>query len=88
MARYNFLAVPVVDDQNVLMGIVTVDDIIDVIQEEAQEDILKMVGAGADLEAIRPLYREVDSASSLGRTNGHRRCFGGSIGCWTLCTRR
>ena len=56
VARYNFLAVPVVDEQNVLMGIVTVDDIIDVIQEEAQEDMLKLVGAGGDLEASRPFF--------------------------------
>lgn len=53
VARYNFLAIPVVDESNTLMGIVTVDDIIDVIQEEAQEDMLRMAGAGADLEATR-----------------------------------
>jgi len=43
-ARYDLLAVPVVDDQNRLVGIVTVDDIIDVVQEEAAEDLLKMAG--------------------------------------------
>ena len=53
VARYNFLAIPVVDEGNTLMGIVTVDDIIDVIQEEAQEDMLRMAGAGDDLEATR-----------------------------------
>ncbi len=45
VARYNLLAVPVVDDYNKLIGIVTVDDVIDVLREEATEDILKMVGA-------------------------------------------
>jgi len=44
-ARYDLLAVPVVDDQNRLAGIVTVDDIIDVVKEEAAEDLLKMVGS-------------------------------------------
>ena len=44
-ARYNLLAVPVVDNANHLVGIVTIDDVIDVIREEATEDILKMVGA-------------------------------------------
>lgn len=44
-ARYNLLAVPVVDDANKLVGIVTIDDVIDVIREEATEDILKMAGA-------------------------------------------
>ena len=42
--RYDLLAVPVVDDQNHLAGIVTVDDIIDVVKEEANEDLLKMAG--------------------------------------------
>ena len=44
--RYDLLAVPVVDDANKLLGIVTVDDVIDVIRQEATEDILKMVGTG------------------------------------------
>lgn len=44
-ARYNLLAIPVVDDTNKLCGIVTIDDVIDVIREEATEDILKMAGA-------------------------------------------
>lgn len=42
--RYDFLAIPVVDDKNHLMGIITVDDVIDVLREEATEDIMKMVG--------------------------------------------
>ena len=40
--RYDFLAIPVVDGENRLVGIVTVDDAIDVIQEETTEDIAKM----------------------------------------------
>jgi magnesium transporter len=44
-ARYNLLAIPVVDDKSHLLGIVTIDDVIDVIREEATEDILKMAGA-------------------------------------------
>ncbi len=44
-SRYNLLAVPVVDESNRLVGIVTIDDVIDVIKEEATEDILKMAGA-------------------------------------------
>jgi magnesium transporter len=48
VARYDILAVPVVDDTNQLVGIVTVDDVIDIIREEATEDILKMAGVGGD----------------------------------------
>ncbi|MBQ6846752.1 MAG: magnesium transporter [Oscillospiraceae bacterium] len=42
LAKYDFLALPVVDRENRLVGIVTVDDAIDVIREEATEDIEKM----------------------------------------------
>lgn len=45
VSRYNYLAIPVVDDANKLMGVITVDDVIDVIQEEAAEDMLLMAGA-------------------------------------------
>ena len=40
--KYNFLALPVVDMENRLVGIITVDDAIDVLQEENTEDIHKM----------------------------------------------
>lgn len=40
--KYNFLALPVVDKENRIVGIVTVDDAIDVLEEEATEDIQKM----------------------------------------------
>ncbi len=42
LSKYDFLALPVVDAEERLVGIVTVDDAIDVIQEEATEDIEKM----------------------------------------------
>jgi magnesium transporter len=59
VGRYNYLAVPVVDESNVLIGIVTIDDVIDVIREEATEDILKLAGAGEDLEEVRSIRRRV-----------------------------
>ena len=54
VARYNLLALPVVDHEKFLLGIITVDDVIDVIREEATEDMLKMAGApeeGASLQS-------------------------------------
>ncbi|MFZ5877710.1 MAG: magnesium transporter [Nitrospirota bacterium] len=45
VAKYNILAIPVVDKDHVLVGIITVDDVVDVIREEATEDILKLAGA-------------------------------------------
>jgi magnesium transporter len=44
VSRYDLLAVPVVDNTNRLLGVVTVDDVIDVMREEATEDILKLAG--------------------------------------------
>ena len=41
-SKYDFLALPVIDKEGCLVGIVTVDDAVDVIQEEATEDIQKM----------------------------------------------
>ena len=52
VAQYNFLAVPVVDSESHLLGIVTVDDVVDVIREEATEDFLQMAGAGKDREIL------------------------------------
>ncbi|MFO7817195.1 MAG: magnesium transporter [Thermodesulfobacteriota bacterium] len=48
IGRYDLLALPVVDLEQRLLGIVTVDDVIDIIQEEASEDLQTMVGAGSD----------------------------------------
>ena len=48
VAAYNLLAIPVVDEENKLVGMVTVDDVIDVIKDEATEDILRLAGVAAD----------------------------------------
>ena len=47
-SRYDFLAIPVTDETNRLVGIITVDDVIDIVQEEAEEDFFKMVGTSDD----------------------------------------
>jgi len=52
VAQYNYLAVPVLDADDQLLGIVTVDDVVDVIREEATEDFLQMAGAGKDGEIL------------------------------------
>jgi magnesium transporter len=46
MARYDFIAMPVVDDQNRLVGIITHDDVLDVLREEATEDAHRMGAVG------------------------------------------
>lgn len=52
VARYNYLAVPVVDLEGHLLGIVNVDEVVDVIREEATEDFLRMAGVGKDREIL------------------------------------
>ncbi|MEL3973808.1 magnesium transporter [Rossellomorea oryzaecorticis] len=51
MKDYDFLALPVVDFQHHLLGIITVDDIMDVMEEEASDDYSKLAGI-ADLDSI------------------------------------
>lgn len=48
--KYDFLAIPVVDSEKRLVGVVTVDDVLDVIEEEASEDIYKMAGSSVEEE--------------------------------------
>ncbi len=48
VASYNLLAIPVVDDESKLVGMITVDDVIDVIKDEATEDIYRMAGVSSD----------------------------------------
>ncbi len=55
--HYNFMAVPVVDENGQMVGRITADDVIDVIEEEATEDIYKMAGTHHD---------EIESTSVFG----------------------
>ncbi|MEJ2285357.1 MAG: magnesium transporter [Desulfobacterales bacterium] len=57
VARYDILAVPVVDGSNRLVGIVTVDDVIDILRKEATEDILKMAGAGEEFVETKSIFK-------------------------------
>jgi magnesium transporter len=54
MRQSRFLALPVVDAQSHLLGLITLDDVVDVIQEEATEDIQRMAGAGAEERLTSP----------------------------------
>jgi magnesium transporter len=80
VAKYGFLAVPVVDDTNKLVGVVTVDDVIDVLHDEATEDILKMAGAGRELAESRSL-----GANILIRFPWLlASCLGGLLAAWVM----
>jgi len=57
VAKYDILAVPVVDENSQLVGIVTVDDVIDIFRREATEDILKMAGVGEEFIETKSVMR-------------------------------
>lgn len=57
VARYNLLAIPVINSIGQLVGIVTIDDVVDVIREENTEDMLKMAGTGAVDITSRSIFR-------------------------------
>src|SRR5205823_3222632 len=54
VASYNLLAIPVVDEENKLVGVITVDDVIDVIKDEATEDIYRLAGVASDERVFTP----------------------------------
>src|SRR5215471_2830672 len=55
VASYNILAIPVVDEENKLVGVITVDDVIDVIKDEATEDIYRLAGVSVDERVFTPM---------------------------------
>lgn len=63
MSKYDLLAVPVVDETGKLLGIVTVDDALDVLEEESAEDLALATGADRALDTT-------DAWGWLGRTSG------------------
>jgi magnesium transporter len=54
MQRYDLIAIPVVDREDRLVGIITIDDVVDILEEEATEDIQKLAGVSGDEEALSP----------------------------------
>jgi magnesium transporter len=59
IARYNLLAIPVVNDKDRLLGIVTIDDVIDVMREEATKDIYQLAGLDKEDRVFISPFRSV-----------------------------
>lgn len=57
MKKYDLVAIPVVDENKIMLGRITIDDIVDVIQEEADEDIQKMAGLSEEQESTDSIFR-------------------------------
>lgn len=64
--KHNLLALPVVDENNVMKGIITVDDVVDVLKEEATEDIHKLGG----MEALGEPYMDISLVSMIKKRAG------------------
>jgi len=59
VARYNLLALPVTDEDDHMLGVITVDDVIDVIREEATEDIYRLAGLHEEEHIYSPVLLSV-----------------------------
>ena len=66
ISKYNLLAVPVVDDSHHVLGIVTVDDVIDTLVRETTEDVQKFGG----MEALDEPYTEIGFRAMIGKRAG------------------
>ena len=59
LSRYGFLALPVVDEVGRLVGVITADDLIEVAEDEATEDMYRMVGITGEERVFSPLRQSV-----------------------------
>ena len=86
--RYNLVAAPVVDDGERLVGVLTFDDIVDVIEEEAEEDISALGGVSRDEELADSVWTIAQAAASTGcwsispPRSWRRRCWACSRARW------
>lgn len=59
VGQYNLVAVPITDEENRLVGMVTVDDVVDVIREEATEDLYSLAGVDTEERVGTPALRSI-----------------------------
>ena len=71
--KHHYLAMPVVDERGRLIGLITHDDVMDVMQEEATEDVQKMFGAGAEERLSSPVAIQFSKARRLAGSESRDR---------------
>lgn len=59
VSQYNFLAIPVIIESGELVGVITVDDVVDVVREEASQDLYHLAGLSEEDRAITPLFTKI-----------------------------
>lgn len=59
VSQYKLLAVPVVDDAHHLLGVITVDDVIDIVQEEATDEMYRLAGLSVEDRIFAPWWKTV-----------------------------
>src|SRR3989338_8742973 len=64
MTRHNFLAAPVIDEETKLLGVITVDDVMGVIQEEATQDLYRMAGVEKDERVFTPVKKSIKNRAT------------------------
>ncbi len=57
--KYDLVSMPVIDNENRLLGRITVDDVMDVLEEESTEDIYRLAGLGKDESVLDPPFRSL-----------------------------
>ena len=57
--KYDLVSLPVVDAKGKLVGLITVDDVVDVLEEEATEDIYKLANLSREEEVFEPPWRSI-----------------------------
>ena len=71
----NLVSCPVVDERGRLLGVIMVDDVVDVIDEEAEEDLLKMGGVGIDDMHANPGAHRAAARGLADGESARRRCW-------------
>jgi len=61
--RYNLISSPVVDEEGKMIGVITIDDIADVLEEEIEEDVMRLAGLGSETDIVSGPYKKFQNRS-------------------------
>ncbi|WP_018692460.1 magnesium transporter [Algicola sagamiensis] len=61
--RHNWISAPVIDDENQLLGRITIDDVVDIIREEAEHSMMSMAGLDDEHDTFAPVKKSIQGRS-------------------------